>query len=87
MNWTPIIQTAVVAIAIVGVVAIFGNTMIHLMVNVEAGDAPLVIMSAITVFGTLGGSVTGIKIGESIAERRAAKKTAPPEPPPQEDGD
>ena len=73
MNWTPIIQTAVIAIAVVGVIAIFGNTMIHLMVNVAPEDAPMVVMSIVTVFGTIGGSLAGIKIGESIGERKAQK--------------
>ena len=68
------VNVLVVAIAAVAIVAIFGNTMIHLMVNVDSGDAPMVIMAIITVFGTIGASVTGIKIGESIGERRALRR-------------
>ena len=68
------VNILVVAIAVVAIVAIFGNTMIHLMVNVAPEDAPMVIMSIITVFGTIGGSVAGIKVGEGIAERRILKR-------------
>ena len=73
MNWGPIIQAAVIAIAVVGVVAIFGNTVIHLMANVAPDDAPLVVMSIVTVFGTISSGLVGIKFGESIGERRAQK--------------
>ena len=68
------VNVLVIAIAAVAIVAIFGNTMIHLMVNVDSGDAPMVIMAIITVFGTIGASVTGIKVGEGIGERRAQRR-------------